>query len=37
VISWLLSRSGLDTERIRPPRGGRAPGWDAGLAVAARA
>jgi hypothetical protein len=36
VISWLLSRTGLDTERIRPPRGGRAPGWDAGLAVAGR-
>src|SRR4029453_849777 len=32
VISWLLMRSGLGTDGIRPPRGGRAPGWDAGLA-----
>jgi hypothetical protein len=37
VISWLLMRSGLGTDGIRPPRGGRAPGWDAGLAVAGRA
>ena len=37
VIAWLLSRSGIDTDRIRPPVGGRAPGWDAGLTVARRA
>ena len=36
VTSWLLSRSGVDIERIQPPRNGRAPGWDAGLAVALR-
>ena len=36
VIAWLLARSGLETDRIRPPRGGRAPGWNAGLAVAVR-
>jgi hypothetical protein len=35
-ISWLIARSGLDTEAIRPPMGGRAPGWDAGLVVARR-
>jgi hypothetical protein len=37
VIAWLLARSGLPTEEIRPPAGGRAPGWQAGLAVAHRA
>jgi hypothetical protein len=36
VISWLLSRSGLPAAAIRPPRGGRAPGWAAGLVVARR-
>jgi len=36
LISWLIVRSGLDTETIRPPAGGRAPGWDAGLVVARR-
>jgi hypothetical protein len=36
VISWVLARSGLDAEAIRPPAGGRAPGWDAGLTVARR-
>jgi hypothetical protein len=34
VIAWLLARSGLDTESIEPPADGRAPGWDAGLALA---
>ncbi|MEA2716047.1 MAG: hypothetical protein QOI99_364 [Actinomycetota bacterium] len=34
VTSWLLARSGIDLEHIRPPGDGRAPGWDAGLAVA---
>ncbi|MEY2431404.1 MAG: hypothetical protein QOC92_1129 [Acidimicrobiaceae bacterium] len=36
VTAWLLSRSGIDIEAIRPPGNGRAPGWDAGLAVAGR-
>jgi hypothetical protein len=36
VISWLLARSGLAADAIRPPAGGRAPGWAAGLVVAAR-
>ena len=34
VIAWVIARSGMDTESIRPPAGGRAPGWQAGLAVA---
>jgi hypothetical protein len=36
VIAWLLARSGLPTDSIRPPAGGRAPEWQAGLAVASR-
>jgi hypothetical protein len=36
VISWLIARSGIDIESIRPPAGGRAPGWQAGLVVARR-
>jgi hypothetical protein len=36
-IAWLIARSGLDTNTIRPPAGGRAPGWDAGLILARRA
>ena len=36
LTAWLLARSGHDTDAIQPPPGGRAPGWDAGLAVAAR-
>jgi hypothetical protein len=36
VTSWLLSRSGIDLDDTRPPRRGRAPGWDAGRRVAGR-
>lgn len=36
VIAWVISRSGIETDSIHPPPGGRAPGWDAGLEVAAR-
>ena len=36
VVSWLLARSGLPTDAIRPPAGGRAPGWEAGLVTARR-
>ena len=36
LVSWLLARSDHDTDRIHPPQGGRAPGWLAGLVVAAR-
>ncbi len=35
-IAWLIARSGLDAGSVRPPAGGRAPGWKAGLAVARR-
>jgi hypothetical protein len=36
LISWLLARSGHDTSAISPPARGSAPGWFAGLRVAAR-
>ena len=36
MISWLIARSGIAAEEIALPRGGRAPGWDAGLVVARR-
>ena len=36
VIAWALARSGLDGVAGHPPENGRAPGWDAGLAVADR-
>jgi hypothetical protein len=36
VIAWLIARSGMDTESIQPPPGGRAPGWQAGVVVARR-
>lgn len=36
LISWLLTRSGHDLSSVRPPENGRAPGWSAGLVVAAR-
>jgi hypothetical protein len=36
LVSWLLARSGLGVEAVRPPAGGRAPGWRAGLVVARR-
>jgi hypothetical protein len=36
VIAWVIARSGIDTDSIQPPAGGRAPGWQAGLVVAHR-
>ncbi len=36
LTSWVIARSGLPVEEVRPPAGGRAPGWHAGLVVAAR-
>ena len=36
VIAWRLARGGLPTDAIRPPAGGRVPGWQAGLTVAHR-
>ena len=37
VVAWLIARAGLATEGLRPPRGGRAPGWDAGFLAAGTA
>jgi len=34
IISWALTRAGLEPEAIRLPAGGRAPGWDAGITIA---
>ena len=36
LIAWVLAASGHALTALRPPTGGRAPGWDAGLTVAAR-
>jgi len=36
VVAWLLERAGIGTAHIVFPPGGRAPGWDAGVAVARR-
>jgi hypothetical protein len=36
VIAWLIATAGLPTDLLRPPPGGRAPGWFAGLEVARR-
>lgn len=36
VVSWVLARAGLLERAGSVPRGGRAPGWDAGVAVARR-
>ena len=37
IVSWLLVRAGLDPAAATLPANGRAPGWDAGIAVARRA
>ena len=36
VIAWVIASSGMDAGSIHPPQGGRAPGWQAGVAVAHR-
>ena len=36
LIAWLLARTGHRTDLVKPPVRGRAPGWSAGLVVAAR-
>ncbi|SDS71176.1 hypothetical protein [Actinoplanes derwentensis] len=36
LTAWLLARSGHHMNTIRPPERGRAPGWNAGLVIAAR-
>jgi len=37
LVSWLLVSAGFDIEQVPLPAVGRAPGWDAGIAVATRA
>ncbi len=37
LTAWLIASAGLDVEAVRPPRGGRAPGWHAGVVMARRA
>jgi hypothetical protein len=37
LVSWLLERSGIGTDPVEVPAGGRAPGWNAGVVVARRA
>lgn len=36
VVAWLLERAGIDAAGLRPPSGGRAPGWRAGIEAARR-
>jgi hypothetical protein len=36
IISWVLAQAGLDTGAIPLPSRGRAPGWNAGIAIARR-
>ena len=36
TVSWLLACSGIDIQSISLPRRGRAPGWNAGIAIAHR-
>jgi len=34
LIAWLLCNAGMDASAMRPPHGGRAPGWHAGIVLA---
>ena len=36
LVAWLIAAAGVSTEHLRPPEGGRAPGWHAGVEVARR-
>jgi hypothetical protein len=36
LIAWLLVSAGVEIGQVSLPAGGRAPGWDAGVAVARR-
>jgi hypothetical protein len=36
VIAWLIASAGVPHARLRPPPGGRAPGWISGLVAAGR-
>jgi hypothetical protein len=37
IIAWLIDSAGLDAAEVRLPARGRAPGWQAGIAVSSRA
>jgi hypothetical protein len=37
IMSWVIVSAGLDASEVRLPVSGRAPGWQAGIVVAARA
>lgn len=37
IVAWLVTRAGVDVDRLHPPPRGRAPGWNAGVIVARRA
>jgi hypothetical protein len=37
IVAWLITRAGIDVDRLHPPFRGRAPGWNAGVVVARRA
>ena len=37
VVSWVLVAGGVSIASVRPPTGGRAPGWHAGTVIAERA
>ena len=36
LVAWALAVTGHDVTALQPPTGGRAPGWQAGLALAER-
>lgn len=36
LVAWALARAGVDAASLAPPPGTRAPGWAAGVVVAAR-
>jgi hypothetical protein len=36
VVAWVLAHSGIEVAEVRSPGQGRAPGWNAGVAVAER-
>ena len=36
VIAWIIATSGIATDGVGPPAGGRAPGWGAGLLAAGK-
>ncbi|MCZ3389321.1 MAG: hypothetical protein LH645_09460 [Actinomycetia bacterium] len=36
LVAWALTHAGVDLSSVSPPRGGRAPGWSAGVVAATR-